>query len=150
MNKKIAACVAAIALALCGGASAQNRASGDGQDVDMPRYCGRQHGGFERYYPARALERGQEGAVTLDCVVANDVLSTCRVAEETNPNWGFGDSALAIACRFSIERNDDGTLRLSHAPRDSRLSTDADGRTHARIPVRFRLNTAPPPPPPPQ
>ncbi len=52
---------------------------------------------LDRFYPARARERGREGVVQLDCVVRVDGRLDCAVASETPANWRFGDAALEIA-----------------------------------------------------
>jgi protein TonB len=49
------------------------------------------------YYPARALDRGREGVVVLDCLVGVDGRLGCAVLSETPSGWGFGEAALAIA-----------------------------------------------------
>jgi len=50
-----------------------------------------------RYYPARALDRGMEGSVTLNCLVTTVGALNCAVVSETPANWGFGDAALRIS-----------------------------------------------------
>ncbi|MGE0741103.1 MAG: TonB family protein [Hyphomonadaceae bacterium] len=52
---------------------------------------------LERYYPTRALTRGVEGDVVLDCRVLTSGDLTCGVVSETPPNWGFGAAALRIS-----------------------------------------------------
>lgn len=64
---------------------------------------------FERFYPARARERGQEGRVTLDCRVRANGAIGCTVANETPSGWGFGAAALKIAPSFRLApRLEDG------------------------------------------
>ncbi|MDZ4777517.1 MAG: TonB family protein [Alphaproteobacteria bacterium] len=64
---------------------------------------------FERFYPPRALERGREGRVTLDCVVGASGAIACTVARETPEGWGFGAAALKIAPSFRLApRMEDG------------------------------------------
>lgn len=58
--------------------------------------------GLDRYYPRRALERGVEGAVTLNCVVATSGRLNCAVVSETPVNWGFGDAALSISRDYQM------------------------------------------------
>ena len=55
-----------------------------------------------RYYPARALARGQEGRAVLDCAVSVTGTLSCIVASETPANWGFGDAALRIARDYQM------------------------------------------------
>jgi TonB family protein len=50
-----------------------------------------------RYYPSRALERGVQGSVTLNCVVSTAGRLDCVVVSETPARWGFGDAALRIS-----------------------------------------------------
>lgn len=64
---------------------------------------------FERFYPERARERGRDGRVTLDCVVAANGAIACAVARETPEGWGFGAAALKIAPAFRLApRMEDG------------------------------------------
>ncbi|MDX2238883.1 MAG: TonB family protein [Hyphomonadaceae bacterium] len=49
------------------------------------------------YYPERALDRGREGEVILDCVVGVDGRLGCTILSETPAGWNFGAAALAIA-----------------------------------------------------
>lgn len=51
---------------------------------------------FSRFYPLRALEREQQGAVFLMCRVLGDRSLICGVANEDPPGWGFGEAALRI------------------------------------------------------
>ncbi|MBY0562847.1 MAG: energy transducer TonB [Hyphomonadaceae bacterium] len=50
-----------------------------------------------RYYPPRALARGVEGRVVLDCVVHATGALSCRVSSESPANWGFGEAAQRIS-----------------------------------------------------
>jgi len=49
------------------------------------------------YYPARALGRGVEGRVVLDCSVSTQGSLACAVVSETPSNWGFAEAALRIS-----------------------------------------------------
>lgn len=80
---------------------------------------------FARYYPDRALEREQEGRVTLDCVVAADGRIACTVTSEEPAGWGFGEAALRIS-RF---------FRMAPATQDG--VPTSGGRV--RVPIRFNL-----------
>jgi protein TonB len=64
--------------------------------IESPRWLERPRD-LARYYPRRAVTRGMEGEVTLDCLVSTAGLLRCSVASETPANWGFGDAALRIA-----------------------------------------------------
>ena len=55
-----------------------------------------------RYYPRRAMERGVEGQVVLDCMVATTGMLSCAVVSETPRNWGFGDAALRISRDYQM------------------------------------------------
>ncbi|MBL8537860.1 MAG: energy transducer TonB [Hyphomonadaceae bacterium] len=57
---------------------------------------------FERYFPRRALTRGESGRVVLDCAVAADGRLSCAVASEEPLGWGFGDASLQAARHFRV------------------------------------------------
>lgn len=57
---------------------------------------------YARYYPERALERGQEGRVQLDCLVSADGRIACTVTSEDPQGWGFGDASLRVARHFRL------------------------------------------------
>jgi protein TonB len=78
---------------------------------------------FALYYPEAAVDRGQGGRVTLDCVVAAHGRIACRVTSEDPPGWGFGEAALRISMHF----------RMAPATRDGRPTSG--GRV--RVPIRF-------------
>lgn len=49
-------------------------------------------------YPVRALERGVEGRVRLECVILpNGAVSECAILAESPPDAGFGAEALTAA-----------------------------------------------------
>ncbi len=77
-----------------------------------------------RFYPARAIERGVEGEVRLDCIVAVRGLLNCSVAYETPTGWGFGAAALRIA----------GEYRMSPALRDG---VPVEGRYRMVVPFNL-------------
>jgi len=80
---------------------------------------------FSRYYPRRALDREQEGRVTLDCLVAADGRISCTVISEDPSGWGFGEAAIRISRNFrAAAQTDDGR-------------PTSGGRT--RVPITFRL-----------
>lgn len=54
------------------------------------------------YYPRRALERGIEGSVALDCQVARTGRLNCAVVSETPENWGFAEAALRISRDYQM------------------------------------------------
>ncbi len=80
---------------------------------------------FARYYPERALERGQEGRVNLACIVAADGRISCSVTSEDPSGWGFGEAALRISRHF----------RMSPQTRDG-VATSG-GRVN--VPIRFNV-----------
>lgn len=55
-----------------------------------------------RYYPPRALERGMEARVVMDCAVSTQGLLNCSIVSETPANWGFGDAALRISRDYQM------------------------------------------------
>jgi protein TonB len=57
---------------------------------------------FARYFPPRALERGQSGRVMLDCLVAADGRISCSVSSEDPPGWGFGEASIRAAREFRV------------------------------------------------
>jgi len=89
-----------------------------------PHWLARPHD-LDRYYPARALRRGVEGAAVLDCLVSTAGLLRCAVVSETPQGWGFGEAALAISRDH----------RMAPARRDG---VAVEGRYRMRVP--FRVN----------
>ena len=81
---------------------------------------------WSRFYPRRAMEREQEGHVTLDCLVDASGRITCTVVSEDPSGWGFGDAALQISRRF----------RMAAQTADGRATSG--GRV--RVPLTFRLS----------
>lgn len=55
-----------------------------------------------RYYPSRALQRGTEGAVVLDCLVNQQGRLGCTVVSETPQGWDFGAAALRISQDYEM------------------------------------------------
>jgi TonB family protein len=80
---------------------------------------------LERYYPARARERGRQGEVVLNCLVNTEGALACVVATETPVGWGFGDAAIAIAREH----------RMAPATQDGR---SVEGRYRMVVPFRLR------------
>ncbi|MEJ0060502.1 MAG: energy transducer TonB [Terricaulis sp.] len=70
---------------------------GEGPVVVTSPYWTRRPDNLARYYPRRALERGIEGVVMLDCVVRISGTLDCTPVSETPANWGFADAALRIS-----------------------------------------------------
>lgn len=64
--------------------------------ITNPRWLQRPSG-LEDYYPRRALLRGVEGQVMLDCLVTTSGTLSCAVVSETPANWGFAEAALRIS-----------------------------------------------------
>jgi protein TonB len=94
--------------------------------ITNPQWLERPDGrDFARHYPPRALERGREGRVTLDCVVNADGRISCSVANEDPDGWGFGEAAIRISRSFKI------------APRLENGAPTEGGRL--RVPITFRL-----------
>ncbi|MBC7768126.1 MAG: TonB family protein [Phycisphaerales bacterium] len=55
-----------------------------------------------RYYPERALVRGIEGSVTLNCIVDTRGGLDCAVMSVTPANWGFAQAALRISGDYQM------------------------------------------------
>ena len=55
-----------------------------------------------RYYPPRALERGMEARVVMDCAVSVQGMLNCSVVSETPENWGFGEAARRISRDYQM------------------------------------------------
>lgn len=79
---------------------------------------------LSRYYPRRALLRGVEGAVALDCIVSITGHLGCSVISEAPRGWGFGDAALRIAADH----------RMSPAVRDG---APVQGRYRMNVPFEM-------------
>lgn len=77
-----------------------------------------------RYYPRRAMERGVEGQVVLDCLVTTSGALNCAVVSETPANWGFGEAALRISRDY----------QMAPATRDG---TPVEGRYRMVAPFRL-------------
>jgi TonB family protein len=81
---------------------------------------------YERAYPERALNNGQSGHVTLDCIASGSGALDCSVAVELPRGYGFGGAALGLARQFRLE------------------ATTSDGRPvaggHIQVPVEFRAS----------
>jgi periplasmic protein TonB len=93
-------------------------------NISDPRWLQRPNN-LARYYPRRAIERGVEGFVLLDCLVATSGRLNCSVLSETPSGWQFGEAALRIA----------GDHRMAPAMRDG---VAVEGRYRMRVP--FQLN----------
>lgn len=79
---------------------------------------------FARYFPRRALDQGQSGRVTLDCVISGNGRLDCSVAQESPSGYGFGEAALDISRQARVRPTlPDGS--------------PAAGR-HLRLPLSFR------------
>lgn len=93
-------------------------------EITNPRWV-RQPRDLERYYPARALARGETGSVLLNCRVDVGGALHCAVVSETPVGWGFGDAALRIARDY----------RMVPAMRDG---VAVEGRYRMRVPFEVR------------
>lgn len=93
-------------------------------EVTRPEWL-RQPRDLARYYPARALSRGMEGVVDLECAVDVGGNLACRVASETPQNWGFGDAALRISRDY----------RMAPARRNG---VAVEGRYRMRVPFSLQ------------
>lgn len=107
------------------------------EEVNLAEFC-RYQDDRPRYYPQRALERGVEGVVVLDCAIGDDrSLTSCSIIHEEPRRFGFADAAKRIACNFEVvERTNAGGLPAG----SSTYRRDAEGEPwRARTPIRFRL-----------
>lgn len=93
-------------------------------EITNPRWL-RQPRDLARYYPARALARGETGSVLLNCRVDVGGALHCSVVSETPEGWGFGDAALRIAQDY----------RMVPAMRDG---VAVEGRYRMRVPFEMR------------
>ena len=83
-------------------------------------------GELERYFPADARARGENGAAAVECTVsAKGALEACRVLKEAPEGMGFGAAAVKVASRFRMK-----TVTRSGQP--------AAGRV-IRIPITFNF-----------
>jgi periplasmic protein TonB len=64
--------------------------------IERPRWA-RKPDNLAAYFPPRALQRGVQGEVALDCLVGTTGALACVIVSETPRNWGFGAAALRIA-----------------------------------------------------
>lgn len=69
--------------------------------ITRPRWV-RTPSALQGYYPRRALTRGVEGDVVLDCLVSTAGSLGCRVVSETPDTWGFGEAALRISRDYQM------------------------------------------------
>jgi protein TonB len=99
--------------------------SGDGPVSITSPYWTRRPENLARYYPRRALERGVEGAVMLDCIVRVNGTLQCTPVSETPAGWGFAEAALRISREHA----------MTPAMRNG---LPAEGRYRMRVP--FDLN----------
>lgn len=70
--------------------------------IRQPRWTERPRD-LARYYPRRALARGVEAWVVLDCIVGVSGALNCSVVSEAPEGWGFGEAALRIARDHRME-----------------------------------------------
>jgi TonB family protein len=58
---------------------------------------------FARYYPDRALDDGQSGSVTLDCLIGGNGRLSCSVVNESPTGYGFGRAAMNISRQVRVD-----------------------------------------------
>lgn len=65
---------------------------------------------FARFYPNAALDNGQSGNVTLDCIIGGGGQLACSVASESPGGQGFGRAAIGISRQLRVDtRLQDGS-----------------------------------------
>ena len=94
--------------------------------IDDPRWERRPHD-LASYFPRRALERGVQGEVVLDCLVSPRGSLNCTIVSETPLNWGLGGAALRISRDYV----------MVPAMRDGRA---VEGRYRMRVPFRVEAD----------
>ena len=98
-------------------------AAGGAIEITSPHWQ-RRPSDLTRYYPPRALSRGIEGEVLLDCLVRASGLLDCDVVSESPAGWGFAAAAQRIA----------GAHRMIPATRDG---VAVEGRYAMRVPFQI-------------
>ncbi|WP_395646560.1 TonB family protein [Terricaulis sp.] len=132
--KRLLTVAAVLSLSVLSAYAQENSAPppSDAPWTDMARLCAQR--GSERFYPQRALQRGQPGDVVLDCSFNEDGSPhACQVVSEDPARYDFGRAALRIACRTSL------TGPASETPDASYYTPEGETLTHRRWTVRFRL-----------
>jgi len=92
------------------------------ETIDRPRWL-RRPSNLQRYFPRRALAAGEEGDVTLDCLVRTSGLLDCSIVSETPTGRGFAEAALRMA----------GDHQMAPAMRNG---VAVEGRYRMRVPFR--------------
>jgi outer membrane biosynthesis protein TonB len=83
---------------------------------------------FMLVFPRRALETGESGDVSLECLVGEDHRLSCVVRAESPPNRGFADAALSLSPKLRIAP----TLANGQETRGGRLFWDVRFATTGR------------------
>lgn len=91
--------------------------------IERPRWLERPRD-LARYYPRRAVTRGMEGEVVLDCLVSTAGRLSCGVLSETPSGWAFAEAALRIAADH----------RMAPAMRNGEA---VEGRYRMRVPFEL-------------
>lgn len=58
---------------------------------------------FARFYPDDALDAGQSGSVTLDCIIGGGGRLACSVGHEDPQGYGFGRAAINISRQLRVD-----------------------------------------------
>lgn len=93
------------------------------ETITRPRWV-RVPSNLQGYYPRRALQRGMEGDVVLDCLVTTTGTLQCGVVSETPVSWDFGAAALRISQDYQM------------VPA-MRAGQPVEGRYRMRVPFRI-------------
>jgi protein TonB len=91
---------------------------------------------LSRHYPVRAQFKNTPGMAMLECqVIADGLLSKCRIVAQTPVDYGFGEAAMSLVPHFQLA-----------ARTPSGKSTFG---MKVKIPVRFHVSRPHKPEPPP-
>jgi hypothetical protein len=95
---------------------------------------------FMDVFPRRALENGESGDVSLECLVGDDYRLSCVVRAESPPNRGFADAALTLSPKLRIAP----TLANGQETRGGRLFWDVrfDTTGRAALTGQYQLGAA--------
>jgi TonB family protein len=107
--------------------------------IDMVQFCAGVTQESASRYPERALRRGVNGLVMLDCAIGADgALTSCSAIIESPGALGFADAATGIGCFTRVARDAATGLFQTNDQRGVEIYTDGTGAQRARVTVTFR------------